>query len=384
MGRGRRAKVAAAALLILAALLLLLILCTQIRRSSHGRRAMHNCYLFHGSWVYDVNDEDEKIIRIMIINITNRTMYPPIVPSYRKSSIANATVVPTNSTSATDGSPPATLPGRFDGGDLLGRLRGKRIMFVGDSLSLNQWQSLTCMLHVAVPDAIYSSNRSGELSTFRFPEYNASIMFLRNPFLVDITREKIGRVLKLDSVNQSSAIWNGMDVLIFNSWHWWLHTGRKQPWDLVEQGDEIHKDMDRLVAYEKALNTWASWVETSVDPAKTRVIFQGVSPDHDKGSDWGQPGATCEGQWGPVTGPTYPGGPHPAQVVVERVLKRMKRRQVHLLDITALSQFRKDGHPSVYGLGGSKGLDCTHWCLPGLPDAWNHLLYSSILRPTLI
>lgn len=42
-------------------------------------------------------------------------------------------------------------------------------MFVGDSLSLNQWQSLTCMLHVALPQANYSLVRAGDLSTFSFP-----------------------------------------------------------------------------------------------------------------------------------------------------------------------------------------------------------------------
>ena len=42
------------------------------------------------------------------------------------------------------------------------------------------------------------------------------------------------------------------------------------------------KDMDRLVAYEKALKTWANWVNSNIDPTKTRVFFQGVSPDHMK------------------------------------------------------------------------------------------------------
>lgn len=42
------------------------------------------------------------------------------------------------------------------------------------------------------------------------------------------------------------------------------------------------KDMDRLLAYEKALNTWANWVENNIDPTKTEVFFQGVSPDHAK------------------------------------------------------------------------------------------------------
>jgi len=40
--------------------------------------------------------------------------------------------------------------------------------------------------------------------------------------------------------------------------------------------------MDRLVAYEKAMRTWAKWVDTNVNPAQTRVFFQGVSPDHEE------------------------------------------------------------------------------------------------------
>lgn len=38
--------------------------------------------------------------------------------------------------------------------------------------------------------------------------------------------------------------------------------------------------MDRLVAYEKALTTWARWIDKNVDQTKTKVFFQGVSPDH--------------------------------------------------------------------------------------------------------
>lgn len=53
-------------------------------------------------------------------------------------------------------------------------------------------------------------------------------------------------------------------------------------WDFIEDGTKTYKDMDRLVAYAKALNTWAKWVDTNVDPSTTKVFFQGVSPDHNK------------------------------------------------------------------------------------------------------
>ena len=59
--------------------------------------------------------------------------------------------------------------------------------------------------------------------------YGVKVMFSRNAFLVDIVSESIGRVLKLDSI-QAGQTWKGIDILIFDSWHWWLHTGRKQPY----------------------------------------------------------------------------------------------------------------------------------------------------------
>lgn len=59
-------------------------------------------------------------------------------------------------------------------------------------------------------------------------EYRVSIVLSKNNFLVDIVKEDIGRVLKLDSIDSGSS-WLGYDLLVFNTWHWWLHKGNSQP-----------------------------------------------------------------------------------------------------------------------------------------------------------
>ncbi|KAJ9177130.1 hypothetical protein P3X46_012380 [Hevea brasiliensis] len=263
---------------------------------------------------------------------------------------------------------------RFNGLYFLEKWRGKKIMFVGDSMSLNQWQSLTCMLHAWVPNSKTTVTRKDGLSSVTFEEYGVTILLYRTPFLVDLVKDKDGTILKLDSIYSGRA-WVGMDMLIFNTWHWWTHTGRTQPWKYMQEGNKKYTDMNRLVAFYKGLTTWARWVNLYVDPSKTKVFFQGISPTHYEGKDWNQPTKSCPEETQPFFGTRYPSGKPLAWVVVNKVLSRIKK-PVYLLDVTTLSQYRKDAHPSAYS--GDHKEDCSHWCLPGLPDAWNQLLYAAL------
>ncbi|XP_038972729.1 protein trichome birefringence-like 38 [Phoenix dactylifera] len=267
---------------------------------------------------------------------------------------------------------------RFNGKDFLERWRGKKIMFVGDSISQNQWESLACMLHASVPYARTSFTRSKTPWTLTFEDYGVSVLFYRSTYLVDIISGPRGRVLKLDSI-EGGKEWLGYDVLIFNTWHWWTHTGKSQPWDYVQDGGQVLKDMDRLQAFSKGLTTWAKWINYNINPAATKVFFQGISPTHYRGSDWGEPTAgDCSKQTQPVSGSTYSGGPVPGQGIVKNVLSTISK-PVYLLDITLLSQLRKDAHPSKYS-GDHPGMDCSHWCLAGLPDTWNQILYAALFN----
>ncbi|XP_023914060.1 protein trichome birefringence-like 38 [Quercus suber] len=260
---------------------------------------------------------------------------------------------------------------RFDGQDFLQRLKGKKIMFVGDSISVNQRESLVCLLHAAVPDSKIIEESNPLYSNTTFEDYGVSILLFLTHYLVDIEEEQIGRVLKLDSLKNGN-IWKDMDVLVFNTWLWWYRSGPAQPWDYIEEGGKVLKDMDRMDAFRKALTTWGRWVDTDVDPGKTKVFFQGISPQHYNGTIWNEPGVTnCAKETTPINGSTYPSGLPTAEYVVKDVLSTIEK-PVQLFDITTLSQLRKDAHPSSYNA--FKGMDCTHWCVAGLPDTWNQLL----------
>ncbi|KAL1363138.1 hypothetical protein HN51_011333 [Arachis hypogaea] len=263
---------------------------------------------------------------------------------------------------------------RFNGLEFLEKFKGKKIMFVGDSLSLNQFNSLACMIHAWVPKSRTTFRQKDAISSVIFQDYGVELYLYRTAYLVDLDHEKAGRVLKLDSIKSGDA-WRGMDVLVFNTWHWWTHTGNAQPWDYVRINNKLYKDMNRMVAFYTGLTTWARWVETNINPSQTKVFFLGISPVHYQGRDWNQPEKSCMSQTEPFFGLKYPGGTPMAWTVVSKVLNRITK-PVYFLDVTTLSQYRKDAHPEAYS--GVMATDCSHWCLPGLPDTWNELLHASL------
>lgn len=66
---------------------------------------------------------------------------------------------------------------RFNGLNFLEKWRGKKIMFVGDSLSLNQFQSLTCMIYAWVPKSKTTFIKKDGLASVTF-----EVMFLSFAF----------------------------------------------------------------------------------------------------------------------------------------------------------------------------------------------------------
>ncbi|KAM7529536.1 hypothetical protein LguiB_032946 [Lonicera macranthoides] len=214
------------------------------------------------------------------------------------------------------------------------KLRNKRMVFVGDSLNRNQWVSMVCMVESLIPPASKFVHFNGSLVTFKA-------------------------------------------------------TGS------FESPDGIYEDTEMLQGYEMALKTWSDWLDIHVNRTRTKLFFVSISPTHNRAEEWGKGGnKNCYNETEPILKEGHWGMDSDSRMMrlVVASIQELKTKEVNvqILNITQLSEYRKEDHSSIYRKhwdalskeqlsNPSSYSDCTHWCLPGVPDVWNVLLYTYLL-----
>ncbi|KAG7027415.1 Protein trichome birefringence-like 34, partial [Cucurbita argyrosperma subsp. argyrosperma] len=294
---------------------------------------------------------------------------------------------------------------KFNATAVLERLRNKRMVFVGDSLNRGQWVSMVCLVGSVIPRALQSMQSNGSLMMFKATEYNASIEFYWSPLMVEsnsddpVNHRLPDRIVRVKAIEKHAKHWADAHILVFNTYLWWRIPKIKALFGSFEDSETSKLKVVKMRrGYEMALRTWADWMEVNINPNNTQVLFMSMSPIHDRGEEWGQnKGQNCYGETEQIAEVGYRGnGTDPKMMkIVETVLAELKTRglNVEMINITQLTEYRKEAHPSIYRKqwealkphqisNPSSYADCIHWCLPGVPDVWNELLYAYIFHPT--
>lgn len=278
---------------------------------------------------------------------------------------------------------------------MLARMRDKTLAIIGDSLGRQQFQSLMCMVTGGEdsPDVQNVGKEYGLVKArgavrpdgwaYRFPSTNTTILYYWSASLTDLEPLDISNPLTKYAMHLDRPpaflhrFLHKFDVLVLNTGHHW-NRGKLQAnkWVMHVGGvpNTNRKIADIGGAKNLTIYSIVKWVDSQLPKyPHLKAFYRTISPRHFFNGDWNT-GGSCDNTT-PSEGKEVLQDESSDPVAAGAV----KGTKVKLLDITAPSQVRDEGHISRYSIRATPGVqDCLHWCLPGVPDTWNEILFAQL------
>ncbi|GBG73864.1 hypothetical protein CBR_g17575 [Chara braunii] len=285
------------------------------------------------------------------------------------------------------------------------------LAFVGDSLGQNMFLSMKCILEaqLGTPTRNFAKPR---YATVEWKPHLLRLVLIKSPYLTSLqvkgTDKEITGDFTRESVSENDPWWElhldkipagwvnrltEFDVIVFNSGHWWVTSKLDARKIEFAEGSVLGENITLIEAFQHAISTVMNHMVDLVQSGDFdgEVYLRSYSPHHFTKGDWNT-GGRCDAKL-----PIF----NESQVALHRhnsmkqmasyneafvsVFNATKARcakcRFHYLQITELSDYRPDAHPSNYTGRAGNVEDCSHWCLPGLPDTWNELLLFTLEKP---
>uniref|UniRef100_A0ACD5Y946 Uncharacterized protein n=1 Tax=Avena sativa TaxID=4498 RepID=A0ACD5Y946_AVESA len=285
----------------------------------------------------------------------------------------------------------------FQAAQFLRRMQDKTIAYVGDSLGRQMFQSMMCMVaasgkdHSDVEDvgseyglALRRRAKRPDGWAYRFRSTNTTILYYWSATLCDLeplrpSNPAAGYSMHLDRPPLFlRKNLHRFHVLVLNTGHHWNRGKLKaNKWEMYASGAPNSNRKITVIWKAKnfTIHSVMKWLDAQLPSyPHLKVFYRSLSPRHFFNGEWNT-GGTCDN-----TDPLSKGNTvfqnRSEDVEAEGAVKGTR---IKLLDITALSRLRDEGHISRYSIRGTPGVqDCLHWCLPGVPDTWNEILAAQL------
>eukprot|EP00475_Leptophrys_vorax_P046080 TRINITY_DN9767_c0_g1_i1.p1 TRINITY_DN9767_c0_g1~~TRINITY_DN9767_c0_g1_i1.p1 ORF type:complete len:396 (+),score=-5.08 TRINITY_DN9767_c0_g1_i1:198-1385(+) len=287
---------------------------------------------------------------------------------------------------------------------------GKKMLMIGDSVMSNAYNSLLCLVNSGGyrSEPFDDDSAPKGLKGVQFPSFDHSLHFYFSPFLTQAVKQRpdpaTGKrggykvnITTIDPVVQFLVPY--YDIVVFHTGVWWSQeqgagsAAPGSPNQYYIQGVKMNNLSD-VNAHWYAVKSWANfltrWEYTGLP------YFISYSPKHgpvsptDPGE--GSCGATRPMQWDEALDEYR--DLSVAEAFGKSQMLALRNSTFRPIRVTRMSETRPDAHlgmwsqiqpnPEAAFKTPEKG-DCTHWCLPGLPDSWMDMLYTHmLLEPTLL
>ncbi|KAE9590415.1 putative PMR5 domain, PC-Esterase [Lupinus albus] len=250
---------------------------------------------------------------------------------------------------------------RFDPRVFLNMVRGKKMAFIGDSVSRNNFDSLICILsQEEIPKDIYKDSEDRNRKWY-FPNYDLSLKMIWSRFLI-VGEERMVNVM-------------------------YLHKAGKLVGCLYcEEQNLTHYNSDYLLRI--AFHAAFKHINRCNRCRKTLTLFRTFAPSHFENGAWNN-GGNCK-RTSPINEGEINYGLFDWKLrniqmeEFERARNEGKKKgqRFEVVDVFRAMLMRPDGHPGEFwGNQWMKGYsDCTHWCMPGPVDMWSELLLAVLKR----
>ncbi|XP_037404215.1 protein trichome birefringence-like 14 isoform X2 [Triticum dicoccoides] len=285
----------------------------------------------------------------------------------------------------------------FEASQFLMRMQGKTIAYVGDSLGRQMFQSMMCMATAGEERAdvedvgaeygfvLAPGAKRPDGWAYRFPSTNTTILYHWSSTLCDLeplnpSDPATSYAMHLD--RPPAFVRDNLHrihVLVLNTGHHWNRGKlRANKWEMYVGGSPNRNK--NIAAIWKAKNftihSVVKWLDAQLPRhPHLKAFYRSISPRHFFNGDW-DTGGRCDS-----TSPLAKGSGISLNRSEDTDAEgAVMGTRVRLLDVTALSRLRDEGHISRYSIKATQGIqDCLHWCLPGVPDTWNEILTAQLL-----
>ncbi|CAI5488086.1 unnamed protein product [Closterium sp. Naga37s-1] len=273
---------------------------------------------------------------------------------------------------------------RFNTAAFLNTVRNRVFMSAGDSYATNLYHALRCLIETTTKVQDYSTSSAFgtgvKASGFSVPSHNFIFLRQSTNFLVDSEPQGSASSKGVWTVRlwQADSKWARLiphvNYVLFATGHWFTNAPSNTRDYRNYNGKQI--DINSMQALRRAMRTVREAVQAAnfrgmpLILSYTATHYHKSFPPQDSMND-------CMGAKSPVGDSVVSYAEKNTFFMKARNQLRsvMRNSRFKIIDITRATLYRPDAHLQKYG---EESEDCSHWCVPGVPDSWADIVFSYV------